>query len=549
MPGLCDNSDYKLRLVINKYFPFHPPRVAVWPAPSVLTWPNLEEHGVLCLISESASVSISDPTAVVQSLLGDAQRLVNANISGDALGRFENEFQSYWYRWGKAKVRMSLLCRPEGPSRLVSAWNGKDYMLVAEDARVLKNWFRNRYGKDIAKNAEAQSVPLLWLSRPPHPSEYPANVSELMSILRGYPDSYRRMVEQLLLDEHASFKSVVLGFNNQHGTGFAGLHIHEPQTQKHSGNPLTNGFRGQPPDSILLKRYGAGKVVGANVTRYDPSWVHGRDHNQDIGSLVNKSVVVVGCGSLGSTVAELIAKSGIGKIHLVDHECLVSENVSRHALGVNSVGLPKALQLAQSLTARFPHLETSGHQESFEHFVDNKLDQFRSADLIISATGNWPTESYLNAFFCKLEVFPPVLSCWLEPHSTAGHAIVLFKNQVCLYCLMDDLGNMLLPATLWDGKETMVPVPACGGLFQPYGAVELAHAHALAADLALDVLLENVNCSTHRVWLASKKLLDRTGGIWNPAWIEHHGDPKVGGVLQDVAIDKNPNCRECGAPR
>ena len=38
----------------------------------------------------------------------------------------------------------------------------------------------------------------------------------------------------------------------------------------------------------------------------------------------------------------------------------------------------------------------------------------------------------------------------------------------------------------------MVPVPACGGLFQPYGAVELAHAHALAADLALDVLLEDV---------------------------------------------------------
>ena len=548
VPGLCDNSDYKLRLVINKYFPFHPPRVAVWPAPPVLTWPNLEEHGVLCLLPESASASIYDPAAVVVSLLSDAQGLVSANMSGDCLDRFGNEFRSYWSRWKNTKARMSLLCHPEGPSRLVSAWYGEQLTIVAEDTETLQIWIRNRYGKNISQHVKSQSVPLIWLSRPPHPSEYPANVSALMSLLSGYPDSYR-MVEQLLLDEHASFKSVVLGFDSQHGAGFAGLHICKPKTQKRSGNPLTNGFRSQPPDSILLKRYGAGKVVGATVTRYDPSWVHGRDHNHDVGSLVNKSVVVVGCGSLGSTVAELIAKSGIGKIRLVDHESLASENVSRHALGVNSVGLPKAVQLAQSLTARFPHLKISGHQETFEHFVDNKLDQLRSADLIISATGNWRTESYLNALFCKLEAFPPVLSCWLEPHSTGGHAIVLFKDQGCLYCLMDDLGKMLLPATVWGGKETMVPVPACGGLFQPYGAVELAHAHALAADLALDVLLEDVKSSTHRVWLAPKKLLDRTGGIWNPAWIEHHGDPNVGGVLRDIAIGKDPNCRECGAPR
>ena len=225
--------------------------------------------------------------------------------------------------------------------------------------------------------------------------------------------------------------------------------------KKRSGNPLTNGFRSQPPDSILLKRYGAGKIVGATVTRYDPSWVHGRDHNHDVGSLVNKSVVVVGCGSLGSTVAELIAKSGIGKIRLVDHESLASENVSRHALGVNSVGLPKVVQLAQLLTARFPHLEISGHPATLEHFIDNKLDQLRSADLIISATGNWRTESHLNVLFCKLEVFPPVLSCWLEPHSTAGHAIVHFKNQGCLYCLMDDLGHMLITCNCmgWQGDN------------------------------------------------------------------------------------------------
>jgi len=113
---------------------------------------------------------------------------------------------------------------------------------------------------------------------------------------------------------------------------------------------------------------------------------------------------------------------------------------------------------------------------------------------------------------------------------------------------MDELGNMRLPATVWNGRDTMLPVPACGGMFQPYGSTELTHIHALVADLALDVLLGCVESSTHRVWLASKKLLDRTGGVWNPAWVEYYGDPGVGGVLRDVAFENAPDCRECGVP-
>lgn len=547
IPGLCSDSDYNLRLLIAKDFPFHPPRVAVSPALPLLAWPNLEEGGFLCLLSEAARVSISDPVAVVLSLLDDAQGLVKANLAGDGQERFEDEFQSYWTRWNNTTASMSLLCRPEGPGRWVSAWHGKHFTLVAEDAVTLQSWLRNRYGADTAKNAEPQSVPLVWLPRPPHPSEYPANVSALMSLLRGYGVDHR-VVEQLLLDARARFKTVVVGFNSQHGAGFAGLRIHEPKRQKRSGNPLTNGFRGRPPGRILLMRYGAGQIVGATVTRYDASWIHGRDQNNDVSTLVGKSVVVIGCGSLGSTVAELMAKAGVGKVIIVDHERLESENVSRHVMGVSSVGLEKPSEMADSLASRFPHLTIEGHAETFERFIEGNLDQLRSADLIISATGNWRVESLVNAMFCESEAFPPVLSCWLEPHATVGHAIVFFKAQGCLCCLMDDLGNMRIPATVWDGKDTMVPVPACGGLFQPYGSVELTHVHALVVDLALDVLLGHVKNSTHRVWLGPKKLLDRTGGMWNPAWVERYGDPEVGGVLRDVAVQNDPHCRECGVP-
>jgi len=548
IPGLCGDSDYNLRLLLTKEFPFYPPRLAVSPAPPVLAWPNLEEDGLLCLLPESAHVSISDPGSVVLSLLDDAQGLVNANLAGDGLERFEDEFRSYWARWKNTTASMGLLCHPDGPSRWVSAWHGKYFTLVAEDAGALQSWLRNRYGEDTSKKAELQSVPLVWLPRPPHPSEYPATMSALMLLLRGFAVDHA-ILKQLLLDEQARFKTLVLGFKSRHGAGFSGLHIYEPNRKKHSGNPLTKGFRGRPPDRVLLMRYGAGPIVGASITRYDASWIHGRDQNDGVSTLVGKSVVVIGCGSLGSTVAELIAKAGVGKISLVDHDRLESENVGRHALGVSAVGLGKVNEMAHSLAIRFPHLTIERHPESIEHFIEDKLDQLLSADLIVSVTGSWPAESLLNARFCESEAFPPVLIGWLEPHAAAGHAIVFFKAQGCLRCLLDDLGNMRLPAAEWESKDTMVPVPACGGLFQPYGSVELTHVHAVVADLALDVLLGYVENSTHKVWLGPKKLLDRTGGMWSSAWTRRHGDPGAGGVLLDVTVENDPDCPECGVTR
>ena len=547
IPGLCSNSHYKLRLLLDKNFPFHPPRVAVSPAPPVLSWPNLEKGGLLCLLPESASVATNDPPAVVLSLLDDAQELVNANLAGDRQERFEDEFQSYWIRWNNTKATMRLLCRPKGPSRWVSGWHGKHFTLFADNALTLQNWLRNRYGEDTAKKAQLQPVPLVWLPRPPHPPEYPQNVSALMKLLRKFSID-QRMVEQLLLDEQASFKTVVLGFNSQHGAGFAGLRIHKPRGQKRSGDPLIKGFRRRPPDGVLLIRYGAGQIVGATATRFDASWIHGRDQNDDVATLVGKSLIVIGCGSLGSTVAELLAKAGVGKISLVDHDLMESENVGRHALGVSSVGQRKASEIAHSLAIRYPHLTIDGQPETFERFIEDNLDQLQSADLVISATGNCCVESLLNAISCDSIIFPPVIYSWLEPNATAGHATVFFKAQGCIYCLMDDLGDMHLPATVWESKATVVPVPVCGGFFQPYGAIELTHIHALVADLALDVLLGHVKNSTHRVWLGPKKLLNRTGGMWNPAWIKHHGDPEVGGVLRDFAVENDPNCRGCGVP-
>ena len=54
------------------------------------------------------------------------------------------------------------------------------------------------------------------------------------------------------------------------------------------------------------------------------------------------SVAVIGCGSGGSTIADMLAKAGMGKLVLVDPDKLESGNLKRHVLTMDYVGMNKA---------------------------------------------------------------------------------------------------------------------------------------------------------------------------------------------------------------
>lgn len=232
----------------------------------------------------------------------------------------------------------------------------------------------------------------------------------------------------------------------------------------------------------------------------------------------------------------------MGKLTLVDPQELDSANSSRHLLGASSVGLNKAEAVVHNLVERFPHLSATPVAKSIASLLQPVAASFRSADLTICLTGNWPTESLLNAVW-REEELAPVLYGWAEPHAAAGHALLLTPRAGCLRCVLDEMGRHRLPVTTWP-KDTMLRIPACGGMFQPFGAVELAHISALVAELALDFLLQRVLQSTYRVWIGSHRVVQRAGGAWNPAWIAARGNPATGGQIVDVPF--TPSCTDCG---
>ncbi|WP_235264078.1 ThiF family adenylyltransferase [Geoalkalibacter ferrihydriticus] len=351
------------------------------------------------------------------------------------------------------------------------------------------------------------------------------------------------MLQNLVCVNRDKRKGLLLAFPGRRGHGFAGLML--PSAKKE----IDYGFRkGHMSQHILLQRYGVYPVRGASVIRCDPSWVHGRDHNPDVTILGNKTVLLLGVGSLGSGVAELLAKMGIGKLVLVDPEALSTENTSRHTLGVRSMSRMKAAEQANILSKRFPHLQFESHCERWELCYKKDRSIFTSADLIISTIGSWSAESSLSALTYNSKEFPPVIFGWLEEQAAAAHAVAFFGEEGCLRCITDDMGRPRVPVTKWPGVGTQKMVPMCGGVFQPYGANELSYSQTLVADLVADILLGRVTSSAHQVWIGQKKLLERENGEWHPDWIVRHGSPENGGRMMIVPFKNDVSCPICGRP-
>ncbi len=79
---------------------------------------------------------------------------------------------------------------------------------------------------------------------------------------------------------------------------------------------------------------------------------------QDLAHLLQSRVLVLGCGGLGGHVAELLARSGVGCIRLVDNDVFDESNLNRQRFCCERVlGQPKARVVCDALADIASHVE------------------------------------------------------------------------------------------------------------------------------------------------------------------------------------------------
>ncbi|OCK09691.1 UBA/THIF-type NAD/FAD binding protein [Thalassospira sp. KO164] len=515
-----DEEVCRLDLLLPQGFPWQPVRIALVDHPPFLTWPHVEKDGVLCLAPDSLEVDPDDPAGVAACSLDEAIRLTSALTKGELAGHFQDEVLSYWsYAADEKGVDIVSLMRPEPPSRTVKVWRGQATYVMAETEADLCNWLANRHGKK-PDDFQAEDAAFVWLKSPPIPSAYPATGKALRELV-GQQGKESEAVLSELVGKRPDKLVVALGMATTHGPALAGVVVPKPNKASHgAANPLTKGFRpGKVPDEIILGRYlGGSRVSRRSIDRADPDWVHGRGHDPRAAQLRQKTVLIIGCGSVGGGIAVQLAQAGIGRAVLADPDILKWPNIGRHVLGGSAVGQAKAVALAEKLRMDFPHIDVVGYRLDADSLLREHSELVAQADFIVSATGSWNADTRIDAWQRTAQRPAPVLYGWLEAHASAAHSVLIGGPPESIRSGFDGTGLPNFSVATWSNEGTRRQEPGCGAVFQPYGPVELNMANSVIADLALDALLQPCSVAVHRVWVAPKKRLDAANGSWSDTW-------------------------------
>lgn len=80
--------------------------------------------------------------------------------------------------------------------------------------------------------------------------------------------------------------------------------------------------------------------------------------------LAEARVLVVGVGGVGGYAAEMLARSGIGHLTIIDADCVAPSNINRQLIALQSnVGEPKVKLFAKRFRDINPEIEVSARQE------------------------------------------------------------------------------------------------------------------------------------------------------------------------------------------
>lgn len=152
--------------------------------------------------------------------------------------------------------------------------------------------------------------------------------------------------------------------------------------------------------------------------------------------LADASVLLVGCGALGSVQSELLVRAGIGAIRIVDRDVVEEHNLQRQVLfdeGDAAAGLPKAEAAVRKLrrinsAARIEGLVTDMTSHNIERLMAD-------ADVVVDGTDNFETRYLINDA-CVKHGKPWIYGGVV---STTGMTLTVVPGKgPCLRCLFPD---------------------------------------------------------------------------------------------------------------
>jgi adenylyltransferase/sulfurtransferase len=227
--------------------------------------------------------------------------------------------------------------------------------------------------------------------------------------------------------------------------------------------------------------------------------------------LLDASAVIVGCGALGTALANLLARAGVGKLRIVDRDFVEPSNLQRQTLFEESdaqEALPKAVAAERRLRAINSGVSIEGVVADVS--PKNAEELLSGFPLILDGTDNFETRFLLNDVAVHLGV------PWIYAAVVASYGVTLSVRPgetACLACALETDGeNGSQAAGTEDTCDTIGVLGAAAGVI---ASIEAAQAIKLLAGKSESV---GGRLTSFDVW---------------------------SGKFQSVRIARNPQCRAC----
>lgn len=466
-----------------------------------LTLPHVEESGKLCLGSPSNPADYDSPAhAVADTLRAFESFMAKSSDYGWVKDEFQRERLAYWARYCDAHTRRLGVPAPKVVQVVLQPFEGhvegdlagfsqgskgqRSQLWLAAQGELDANVLAHRHGwaKGTLMRGQALFVQMP-LDAKWSPSEWPNSLAELEQIVAEWSDhelSLVSWIEGKREDKPQPFLIVLV-----QGT-------------------VAFGYCLAPPLVPVLTTV---RLIPVVIERVDADWALARDHQlTPLQVRRKKRVLMLGCGSLGAPVAELLARAGIGRLTVVDKELFEPENTARHILGFSSVNQSKALELAARLSREIPGLSVRGHFALATSWLAHKVDD-GDFDLILDCTGESSIRCLLSLLASTRLRSVDIAHLWMEPFCAAAHVVYLKPGDVWP---SDDPADTLVNVASWP-SDVRVHLPACGAGFHPYGASDVWQVAGFSVERLLAHLDGNVGCSTVWTWTRGAAFFEALG--------------------------------------
>lgn len=506
-----EEKQFSLIVGLPTHFPVEKPHFFIQDINKIGFIPHIEKDGWICYAHEEGLLLDQDnPLGILKEAIQRTITTLSLGIRKENQADYQKEFEAYWSRQPNAKLLDSIFI-PDEKIRKVHIYRSPSMqksILIDQMNTETKQYLSNLYKvDDINKHFQKDEGIYIPLRRgtklPPISFNSLWDIKTLKKLIfQNVTTSTKRNLQRYLKQtrfnkfEHTY---ILLSFpieNNQRVLfGFEWWNFKKKnkiRTKNTVCHPLHQKQAIFDVNPLVLKRHDRPYLLERTI----------RDSH-----LKDKTVTIIGLGSIGSRISLELAKAGIESFNLIDEDYIDIDNVFRHELGVSDLYLPvkekgflvpsKVDAMTAELQRRLPFIKVKGRVKNILDLIDAEEDIFSQSDLIIVALGSPTVELFLNRIIKSRDQSPPILFTWLDPLGIGGHALLTNNlkstNSGCLQCLFTHPQN---PGELIQNRASFAAsdqffgktLAGCVNMFTPYGSIDALQTALLATRLAIRTL-------------------------------------------------------------